>query len=213
MTIDARGRVAVSGPGYIRILLDLDQDGVADPLNTLTLQARNAHGLLFVGNDLLSVQSHGIFRHRDRDGDGNFDKNPELFHKLPGGGGEHGPHGIRQGPDGWFYVACGNNTKISEKNVTTATSPVKNPSQGTVLRISPDGKRSEVIAHGFRNHYDLAFNQHGHLFTFDSDGERDHQLPVLTQATPNGDHPAHPPRSRFRSRTAHTLLRENNQES
>ena len=34
-------------------------------------------------------------------------------------------------------------------NITTATSPITDPSQGTILRISPDGKQSEVIAHGF----------------------------------------------------------------
>ncbi len=177
MTIDANGRVAVSGPDYVKILLDSDNDGMADKAHLLPGVARNPHGLLFVGNNLLSVQPHGIFWHRDRDRDGLPESPPELFYKLPGGGGEHGPHGIRQGPDGWFYVACGNNTKVSRSNVTTETSPIREPSQGTVLRISPDGKQSEVIAHGFRNHYDLAFNKHGHLFTFDSDGERDHQLP------------------------------------
>ncbi|NIP94364.1 MAG: hypothetical protein GWO24_13325, partial [Akkermansiaceae bacterium] len=81
------------------------------------------------------VQPHGIFRHRDRDRDGLPECDPELFFKLPGGGGEHGPHGLRQGPDGWFYLACGNNTRVGGNHITTTTSPVKNPEQGTVLRI------------------------------------------------------------------------------
>ncbi len=177
MTISNDGRVAVSGPGYIKVLLDTDKDGVADRAEVVSDKARNPHGLLWHGNDLLSVQPQGIFLHRSRTDNGLPGGAPELFYKLPGGGGEHGPHGIRRGPDGWFYVACGNNANIGRGNITTTTSPVTNPSQGTILRISPDGKQSEVIAHGFRNHYDLAFNQHGHLFTFDSDGERDHQLP------------------------------------
>ena len=177
MAISDDGRVAVSGPGYIKILLDADNDGVADHAEVVANQARNAHGLLWSGRDLLSVQPQGIFLHRDRTPDGIPGGDPELFYKLPGAGGEHGPHGIRRGPDGWLYVACGNNTKIGRGHVTTTTSPIVDPSQGTILRISPDGKQSEVIAHGFRNHYDLAFNKHGHLFTFDSDGERDHQLP------------------------------------
>jgi len=177
MTISNDGRMAVSGPGYIKVLLDTDKDGVADRAEVVSDKARNPHGLLWHGNDLLSVQPQGIFLHRSRTGNGLPGGDPELFYKLPGGGGEHGPHGIRRGPDGWFYVACGNNTNIGKGNITTKTSPITDPSQGTILRISPDGKQSEVIAHGFRNHYDLAFNQHGHLFTFDSDGERDHQLP------------------------------------
>lgn len=177
MTIDSKGRVAVAGPSCIKVLLDSDEDGIAERAHPVTREARNAHGLLFAGNDLLSVQQHGIFRHRDHDGDGLPEGPPELLYQLPGVGGEHGAHGIRQGPDGWFYLACGNNTKIGTKQITTATPPIAEPSQGTVLRVSPDGRQSEVIAHGFRNHYDLAFNKHGHLFTFDSDGERDHQLP------------------------------------
>lgn len=177
MTISEDGKVAVSGPGYIKVLLDTDKDGVADQAEVVFNRAHNPHGLLWSGNDLLSVQPQGIFLHRTQPGQTLPGGDPELFYKLPGGGGEHGPHGIRRGPDGWFYVACGNNTNISKGNITTATSPITDPSQGTILRISPDGKQSEVIAHGFRNQYDLAFNQHGHLFTFDSDGERDHQLP------------------------------------
>ena len=177
MTISRDGKVAVSGPGYIKVLLDTDNDGVADQAEVVFNKARNPHGLLWNGDDLLSVQPEGIFLHRTPPGETLPGGDPELFYKLPGGGGEHGPHGIRRGPDGWFYVACGNNTNISKGNITTATSPITDPSQGTILRISPDGKQSEVIAHGFRNQYDLAFNQHGHLFTFDSDGERDHQLP------------------------------------
>ena len=177
MTISRDGKVAVSGPGYIKVLLDTDNDGVADQAEVVFNKARNPHGLLWNGDDLLSVQPEGIFLHRTPPGETLPGGDPELFYKLPGGGGEHGPHGIRRGPDGWFYVACGNNTNISKGNITTATSPINDPSQGTILRISPDGKQSEVIAHGFRNQYDLAFNQHGHLFTFDSDGERDHQLP------------------------------------
>ena len=177
LTISQEGHVAVSGPGYIKILTDLDGDGAADRAETVCTRAQHPHGLLWMGSDLMSVQPQGVFIHRDHDNDGFPEGDPELFYTLPGGGGEHGPHGIRRGPDGWFYIACGNNTRIGRNHITTTTSPVTEPSQGTILRISPDGKQSEVIAHGFRNQYDLAFNQHGHLFTFDSDGERDHQLP------------------------------------
>ena len=177
LTISEEGKVAVSGPGYIKVLLDTDEDGVADRSHMVFDKAQNPHGLLWTGEDLLSVQPKGIFLHRPPEEGVLPGSDPELFYKLPGGGGEHGPHGIRRGPDGWFYVACGNNTRIGRDNITTANSPIENPSQGTILRISPDGKQSEVVAHGFRNQYDLAFNQHGHLFTFDSDGERDHQLP------------------------------------
>ena len=45
------------------------------------------------------------------------------------------------------------------------------------MRFSPDGKPLDVVAHGFRNPYDLDFDAAGQLLTVDSDGERDHHLP------------------------------------
>src|SRR4029078_3324250 len=79
--------------------------------------------------------------------------------------------------DGWIYVACGNDAGVSAAHATLPTSPVKKPEAGAILRFSPDGKNSEIVAHGFRNIYDLDFNSFGQLFTVDSDGERDHHLP------------------------------------
>ena len=48
---------------------------------------------------------------------------------------------------------------------------------GTIWRFSPDGKKWWAETNGFRNHYDIAFNQHGDLFTCDSDMEWDVNLP------------------------------------
>ena len=56
-------------------------------------------------------------------------------------------------------------------------SPVKAPDMGAVVRFSPDGKVKEVIADGFRNPYDLAFDRYGRLLTVDADGERVYRLP------------------------------------
>src|SRR5205085_8829083 len=71
---------------------------------------------------------------------------------------------------------CGNDAGITAAHAKGPGSPVKQPSSGAIIRIAPDGKRSEVVAHGFRNPYDLAFNHLGQLFTVDSDGERVHQM-------------------------------------
>jgi len=176
MTIDNRGRIVVCGPGYVKILLDTDGDGAADKARLFTDQVRGAQGLHFEGDDLIAAEQPGLFVYRDRDGDGVADGEREKWMTFHGGG-EHGAHAIRKGPDGWFYVMVGNGAGVDDGHVTLATSPIKHPSQGCVLRIAPDGSASEVIAHGFRNAYDLAINKHGDLFTYDSDGERDHQLP------------------------------------
>ena len=48
---------------------------------------------------------------------------------------------------------------------------------GWVCRTDPEGKSFELVAMGFRNPYDLAFNAEGELFTFDSDMEWDAGTP------------------------------------
>ncbi len=48
---------------------------------------------------------------------------------------------------------------------------------GTIWRIDLDGKNPALVTAGFRNHFDVAFNPAGELFTFDSDMEWDVGLP------------------------------------
>jgi putative membrane-bound dehydrogenase-like protein len=179
MTIDASGRVVVAGAGYVKILHDDNADGRADRASLFSsLPASGAHGMCFDGNDLICTGDNSLLRLRDTNGDGIADGEPQVLTNLRNP--EHGANGVVQGPDGWFYVICGNDAGVSEKHVTTASSPVKHPQCGAVIRVSPDGKQSEVVAHGFRNPYDLAFGPDGNLFTVDADGERDQHLPWYT---------------------------------
>ena len=48
---------------------------------------------------------------------------------------------------------------------------------GAVLRFRPDGTRWEMVSNGFRNPFDLAFNEHGDLFAYDADMEWDLGMP------------------------------------
>ena len=176
MTVDAHGRVAVAGAGYVKILHDDDHDGHADRATLYsTRPASGAHGLLFVGDDLICTGDNSVMRLHDADGDGVAEGEPEIYARLRHP--EHGANGLVMGPDGWIYVICGNDAGVSLPNITTQTSPVREPKCGAVVRISPDGREQEVFAHGFRNPYDLDFNPAGQMFTVDSDGERDHHLP------------------------------------
>lgn len=176
MTIDSRGRIVVAGAGYVKILHDDNKDGKADRATLFSSKpASGAHGMVFVGNDLICTGDNSLMRLRDTNGDGVADGEPEIWAKLKSS--EHGANGVVQGPDGWIYVACGNDAGVTAAHATLPTSPVKKPEAGAILRFSPDGKHSEIFAHGFRNIYDLDFNAFGQLFTVDSDGERDHHLP------------------------------------
>lgn len=177
MTIDSFGRVVVSGAGYVKILIDTNDDGVADDTRTFVNGPRTgAQGMYFAGQDLLCAGDGGLLRYKDRNADDQADGPPDLFWKIDTGG-EHDLHAIRKGPDGWWYAIAGNNAGVNENHVTLETSPVKNPQSGTILRFKPDLTGAEVYAHGFRNAYDFDFAGAGDIFSFDSDGERDVSLP------------------------------------
>jgi hypothetical protein len=48
---------------------------------------------------------------------------------------------------------------------------------GYIARSDPEGKTIELFALGFRNQFDLSFDQNGELFTYDSDMEWDQGTP------------------------------------
>ena len=177
MTTDSLGRVVVSGPGYVRILVDSNGDGKADEAKTYADGPKTgAQGMFFLGRDLFCIGDEGLIRFRDQDGDDRADGPPQTFLKIKTGG-EHHAHSVQKGPDGWWYIIAGNYAGIDSKYVTLPTSPIKHPQAGTIYRLKPDLSGGEVVAHGFRNAYDFAFNGLGDVFTFDSEGEREVSLP------------------------------------
>ncbi|MGJ8691820.1 MAG: family 16 glycoside hydrolase [Thalassotalea sp.] len=161
----------------------------------LSLKTSNAHGLLYAFDALYVItsfgDSNGLYRLSDTNGDDQFDKEEYL---IPiSSSGEHGAHSIVLSPDKKsLYIIAGNYAVLP--NSVTKTRAAKNWGEdqlfprmadprghaknrlapgGWVINISPDGKHQELIAHGFRNIFDAAFNNQGELFTFDSDMEYD----------------------------------------
>jgi putative heme-binding domain-containing protein len=177
IAIDPRGRVVVSGPGYIRILVDDDGDGKADRGVAIADRPKEgAQGLFWEGSSLYFTGDGGLRRYRVENGDKRANGPSELIRAMRTGG-EHNAHSILRGPDGWLYVLCGNSTGIDKTFAQLPTSPIKEPVAGCVLRFSPDLPTSEIVADGFRNAYRMDFNADGELFTFDSDNERCVSLP------------------------------------
>jgi putative membrane-bound dehydrogenase-like protein len=176
MTVDPKGRVLVSGRGYIRILADEDGDGKADRALEFAKEPKDgAMGLHWEGDTLFVTGDGGLRRFTSRTGD--KADGPSTLIRAMKTGGEHAAHAIRRGPDGWLYVLCGNNTGIDSTYAELPTSPIKTPIAGAVLRFQPDLKKCEIVAHGFRNPYGMDFNLAGDLFTYDSDNERCVSLP------------------------------------
>ncbi|MGV2333414.1 MAG UNVERIFIED_CONTAM: hypothetical protein LVR18_04555 [Planctomycetaceae bacterium] len=177
LTVDSRGRVVVSGPGYVRILVDQNADGTADAaLPFADGPASGAQGMFFHGTSLLCAGDAGLQLFRDVNGDDRADGPGQTFLKIAAGG-EHHVHSIQRGPDGWWYVIAGNYSGVTESYATAATSPIRTPVSGTLLRLTPELRGGEIVADGFRNAYDFAFSETGELFTWDSDDERDISLP------------------------------------
>ena len=163
------------------------------------IQLNGAHGLLWNDGILwVSVNEgrdqSGVWKVTDSNGDGEPDL-PELVKPLKGRG-EHGPHSLVPSPDGkWIYLISGNHTDPPEFDSTLVPQvwaedqllPRRPDARGHasnrmapggwVARFTPVGSHFDLFAVGFRNPFDLAFNEHGDLFTFDSDMDWDLGMP------------------------------------
>ncbi len=177
LTIDPKGRVVVAGRGYIRILVDDNNDQKADrSIQFADSPKDGAMGLLWEEDSLYVTGDGGLRVFHDKNGDDRADGPSDRIRKMRTGG-EHTAHAIRRGPDGWLYVLCGNHAGIDASFADTKTSPIQKPTAGCVLRFSPDLERCEIVSEGFRNPYGMDFDRHGELFVYDSDNERCVSLP------------------------------------
>ena len=101
-----------------------------------------------------------VTRLRDTDADGVADKRNVVLKDLPNG--RHNTNGLEFGPDWKLYVTNGNST---DDGVEGGEAEVE-PWSGSVVRVNPRAKKVSVtdlprgglVAHGWRNVYDLAFS-------------------------------------------------------
>lgn len=202
MTVDPKGRLIACDQNGGLYRLTLNPPGSTPPstVERLATKVGGAHGLLYAFDSLYVMVNEqggrqGLWRLRDTDNDGQFDQE-QLLRRIDGGG-EHGPHGIVLSPDGKsLYVACGNHTKLPDHMELSRAPRAWNEDQivtrlwdanghargilapgGYICKTDPDGKVFEMVSHGYRNQYDIAFNALGDLFTYDSDMEWDAGTP------------------------------------
>ena len=197
-----RLKIPVIGADSLRPAIEKLNIGKA--VTTDTVGMGYAQGLLYAFNSLyVMINNHsnakfsrqsGMYRLQDLDGDDQFEKVTLL--KEFKGEGEHGPHSIILSPDKQsLYVVAGNFTeppKMDKYRLPAVWQDdnllpmIKDPRghdqepkvpAGWIARLDPDGKNWEMIGSGFRNSYDIAFNETGDLFTYDSDMEWDFGLP------------------------------------
>ena len=156
---------------------DTDEDGRAD--ERLEISAHSevvdgiAAGVLVEGDDLWATIIPNLWHLRDSGHDGSL----EVRDVLHTGFGVktslygHDMHGLVWGPDRKLYFSIGDRGY----NVTTPEGehfvPPMGPGRGAVFRVNPDGSELEVFATGVRNPQELAFDDHGNLFTGDNNGD------------------------------------------
>ena len=178
--------------------------GIVQPGDT-TVGMGYAQGLLYAFNSLYVMVNNrankkfdkptGLYRLQDTNGDDQFET-VTLLKELKGQEGEHGPHSMKLSPDGKsIYIVAGNHTDIPDMDAYRLPSnwkednlfpQIKDPRGhandrmapgGWIANIDPEGKHWELMAAGFRNTFDIAFNEAGDLFAYDSDMEWDFGLP------------------------------------
>ena len=164
-----------------------------------------AHGLLYAFNSLYVMVNHnpdsamnktsGLYRLQDTDNDDQYDK-ITLLKTLVTPGGEHGPHSIILSPDKQsIYVIAGNHTDAPPMNAYRLPKTwqednlfplIKDPNGhandryapgGWIAKVNPAGDDWELVSAGYRNPFDIAFNEDGELFTYDADMEWDFGMP------------------------------------
>ncbi|CAD5281661.1 MULTISPECIES: PVC-type heme-binding CxxCH protein [unclassified Imperialibacter] len=178
------------------ILEDTDDDGKADKTKVFVQDKDLVAplGIAVIGNKVIVSCAPNIIVYTDEDGDDQPDKK-EIF--LTGFGGldhDHSLHSVVAGPDGNWYFNTGNagphhvidksGWELRSGSIYTGGTPYNKenkPAQvsddgkvwvgGLALRIGPDGKGLEVLAHNFRNSYELAVDSYGNMWQNDNDDE------------------------------------------
>ena len=200
MAFNEFGQTIISCEGDGLLLIDFTKEASnAARSRKLNDDVRNIQGILPL-NGKLFVTGDGpegvaIYRLEDNNRDGYFEKSVKIL-GFSGRLGEHGPHALRLGPDGMIYCIIGNANQV--ESAPSPSSPYHLPMEvellpryedpgghavgvkapgGTLVRMSLDGKKVELVAGGIRNAYDFAINDAGDIFVHDSDMEADAGLP------------------------------------
>ena len=144
-------------------------DGFHDPLDG------TGAGLIVRGNDVWYTCIPNLWHLRDTKDTGVADVKEKL---LTGFGIKfalrgHDMHGLRFGPDGKLYFSIGDRALHVK---TKEGADIAQTESGSIMRCNPDGTGFEIFTTGVRNPQELAFDEHGNLFTGDNNSDAGDQV-------------------------------------
>ncbi len=148
LTVDDKGRIIASdqgGLGLSRITPPAPGSDEPTKVEHLAVKMSAAQGLLHAFGALyVSSSGKGLYRLRDTNGDDQYDEVVQLMTSR--GGGEHGEHALRIGPDGKSILWCaGNFTKLPIERAADAPPQTLGGVRAQQLRASlPAGGQSRL---------------------------------------------------------------------
>ncbi|HXW04432.1 MAG TPA: PVC-type heme-binding CxxCH protein [Vicinamibacterales bacterium] len=180
----------------ILVLEDTNHDGAADSVKVFVQDQdlRAPLGLAVIGTRVVVSASPHLVVYTDADADDVPERKEILLTGFGGFDHDHGLHAVVAGPDGRWYFNAGNagphvvtdraGWTLRAGSIYTGGSPYNLKNQGGMtsddgrvwvggvgLRMAPDGTALTVLAHNFRNAYELAVDSFGDLWQNDNDDQ------------------------------------------
>lgn len=178
------------------ILEDTDKDGIADTSKVFVQDSDliSPIGIAVLGNRIFVSCSPNLIVYTDENGDDVPDKKEILLSGFGGKDHDHSLHAVYGGPDGNLYFNTGNagphivtdksGWTLRSGSMYTGGSPYNEKNRGNMmsddkkiwtgglaLRMDPQGKQLKVLAHNFRNSYEVIPDSYGNLWQNDNDDE------------------------------------------
>ncbi|HEX8038442.1 MAG TPA: PVC-type heme-binding CxxCH protein, partial [Chryseosolibacter sp.] len=180
----------------VMILEDTDGDGKADRSNVFVQDKDlvSPLGIAVIGNKVYVSCSPNLIVYTDADGDDHPDHKEILLSGFGGLDHDHSLHAVLGGMDGNLYFNTGNagphivtdksGWTLRSGSVYTGGTPYNTSNQGNMrsddgkvwvgglaLRMDAEGRHLKVLAHNFRNAYELTVDSRGDMWQNDNDDQ------------------------------------------